>query len=200
MEDEKEIPQEEPPFTPYSEREPRALMEILSRQTGRRTKCTPEVTAEIAYSITIGGLTHNDAATLAGINRGTFYNWMKWGRDENERTEGERDGVMESKLPYFDFFNVINKAQPLRKMALMEQIAQAGKRSWQALAWLLERQYPEEFARKNKPEEDNWRPEVISLIKQGVEFDVIAESIGEEETRALFISAGEEVPEVGESK
>ena len=98
---------------------------------GRKTLCTPELTAEIRDYI-VQGLSNKDACALAGINESTFYLWLN---------EGEK-----GKSPYLEFLESIKSAVPSRKKELLNKIAQAGRDHWQAFAWLLERLHPSEFA------------------------------------------------------
>lgn len=176
---------------------------------GRRTKCTPEVIQEIAVRIARDGCTYTDAAKLSGISVITFHRWMKRGRVEQERLgllgydseDVEFINVVE--LPYLNFFETIDKAIPLRKALLVSRIRDAGAdpRNWTANAWLLERMHPDEFGRKTRLDikQIDWRDEVIELIKQGVEFEIVADKVGENEAKQLFERAGVEVSGNGAS-
>ena len=169
---------------------PTDIMEVITSKKGRRSKCTPELIEEISYHIAVGGLTQKDAAAVVGIDISAVYRYMKRGREEFERINGERTDVLPGELNYYDFYNALTKAIPHRKETLLMRIAAHGERSWQPLAWLLERQYPEDYAKKTKVEISDWRSELINLIKQGVDFDVIAEEFGEEEAKRLYVKAG----------
>ena len=92
------------------------------------------------------GLTYQDAAALAGINRHTLANWRK---------------------TYPDFEDALEQAEAAfveHHIHNIEAAADSGK--WQASAWLLERRHPESFAlraelRLNQveepdSEEDDW--------------------------------------------
>ncbi len=169
---------------------PTDIMEVITSKKGRRSKCTPELIEEISYHIAVGGLTQKDAAAIVGIDISAIYRYMKRGREEFERVDGERTNVLPAELNYYDFYNALTKAIPHRKETLLMRIAAHGERSWQPLAWILERTYPEEYGKRTKVEISDWRSDVIELIKQGVDFDVIAEGIGEEDARRLFAKAG----------
>ena len=173
--------------------QPTDIIEVLTSRKGRRSKCTPEIIQEIGYSVAMG-LSREDAAKLAGINRGSIYNWMSRGRDLFELYDGDRTDVPKKLVNYFDFFNTLEKAVPMRKIELMKTIAAHSLTNWQAGAWLLERQYPDEFARRTKVEITDWRSDLIELIKQGLDFDVISAKIGREKTKELFIKAGMDSP------
>ena len=108
--------------------QPTDIIEVLTSKKGRRSKCTPEIIQEIGYSVVMG-LSHKDAAKLAGINTASIYNWMSRGRELFEQYDGDRTDVPEKEVNYFDFYNTLEKATPLRKIEMMKQIAAHGQRS-----------------------------------------------------------------------
>lgn len=63
--------------------------------------------------------------------------WMARGRKETE-------GI------YFQFVQAIKKARSEAMDRNVEIIQTAAKKTWQAAAWYLERQFPEEFASESK--------------------------------------------------
>jgi hypothetical protein len=76
------------------------------------------------------GLSREDAWTLAGIVKSTFYEWM-------EKS---------------DFSDSIKKAELKGKREHILNIKKAGEQHWTASAWFLERRYYEEFGNKSKLE------------------------------------------------
>ena len=90
---------------------------------GRPTKRTPEITARIVEAISFG-LTDEEAAALVGIDDDTLTQWRK--------------------IP--EFSGALKTAVATRKLARLKRI-EAGAPGWQGVAWALERQYPERFAR-----------------------------------------------------
>lgn len=116
---------------------------------GRKSKYTPEVVKELV-KIIAGGHSHKTACGFVGINRDTFYQWMK---------------------KYSDFSDTIKKAENQAKIGLLEKIKKAGDDHWQAAAWILERRWPDEFAQKQWPGSDeDGKDRVDELAK------IIAES------------------------
>jgi hypothetical protein len=91
------------------------------------------------------GLPRRHAAALAGISYVTLHNWLARGRREAEG-------------PYFEFFAALKKAESEFIARNVKAIEVAGKVSWQARAWLLERMFPEEFS--------SLRQEVAQLKKE----------------------------------
>lgn len=79
------------------------------------------------------GMPYAYAAQSAGITDRTLYAWMARGRKE-------KSGI------YVQFLHAIKKARSdamLRNVAIIQTAAQ---KTWQAAAWWLERQFPDEFA------------------------------------------------------
>jgi len=73
------------------------------------------------------GMNIEDTCVLAGISKETFFTWRKTKSDFSDSTK---------------------KAQAKNKANAVVRIQRAGEKQWQALAWWLERKYPEEFALK----------------------------------------------------
>lgn len=51
---------------------------------GRKTKCTPELTSQIADEVRNTGCSWKDAALAAGVHRNSLLNWRTWGEDGSE--------------------------------------------------------------------------------------------------------------------
>lgn len=99
----------------------------------RPSKLTPE-TGETIRRYLLDGNTVEAAAEAAGISRRTFYDWM-------ERAQAGGEGSK----PYRDFAAEVERARAQAEAQLVETIADA--KSWQAAAWLLERGWPEVWAK-----------------------------------------------------
>lgn len=103
-----------------------------------RSKLTEELCDKICKDIQQGG-TLKYAAMHNGITEQTFYNWMKRGEESKTQTG-----------KFFEFFESVKRAQEDGKTRLISKIEMHGERNWQALAWLLERMYPDEFGRTQR--------------------------------------------------
>ena len=79
------------------------------------------------------GMTNKDTAAYIGISEATFYAWAN-------QPKGDKQ---------VEFSEALKKAEADFKAALRSRIIKASDTSWQAAAWMLERLYPEEYA---KPE------------------------------------------------
>lgn len=117
---------------------------------GRPTLCTPELIKLVAKGIG-DGLSNVDACAMADITQTTFYEWL------------QRSGAGES--PFTEFSEAIKKAQVKAKQEHLKNIKRAGKVTWQASAWTLERKYPEEFGQKVQHQGDAEKPLVIRVIR-----------------------------------
>lgn len=105
-----------------------------------KTKATPK-TIKIILDAIGSGATQRDASALAGISEDTLSLWKK---DDSDFSEQMRQKEIECKMVH------------------VKIVQEAGKKSWQASAWWLERKYPQEFA--NRP-----RIEPVELSKTGYE-------------------------------
>jgi hypothetical protein len=106
--------------------------------------------------------------------------------------------VLPSEAVYLEFFEIVKKAVPYRKLTIIDGIEQAGQdpTRWQALAWLGERLYPEDFGKRTTVKIETWQSEVIGLIKDGtISFKQLVNEVGEHESRKLFERAGARIPE-----
>ena len=86
------------------------------------------------------GATLTEAASVAGVHRATVRAWLLRARQPDAPRE------------LAEFAAAMRDAELARKDLLIDQVAKgmniAGMPDWKASAWLLERLYPEEFARR----------------------------------------------------
>lgn len=95
------------------------------------TKCDADLIAR-AVKLKKGGSNNVDIARAVGIAESTFYRWVSTPSNEKERELSES----------------LKKCEADYKNALQRIIAKAAQeRDWKAAAWLLERKYPDEYAR-----------------------------------------------------
>lgn len=185
---------------------------------GRPSKLTPEVQTQIENLLVIG-CTIDDVCGQVGIDRSTYYNWMKWGE---EAKEGD----------YFDFFDACTRAmakaritavQALRSAMFVTQTVEEstetveetrlrkgkdGKETpykytrtitrtrtvkapadWRAAVEYLKRRDPEHWTDRLKV--DDWRSEAIEEIRTGnIGFEELAEVFDHDLATELFKAAG----------
>lgn len=97
--------------------------------TGRPTKCTPELMAEIEGYILAGNYI-STAVQAAGIQRSTFYNWLKWGEEAAQKGE---ENI------YREFLERTATAFAKAEVALVEMAKDPKNRNWAACITILER-------------------------------------------------------------
>lgn len=95
------------------------------------------------------GHTFTYAATLAGVNRKTFYKWRQQGR------AASKGGI------YSDLNAALEIAEAKFIQTSLARISAHGRISWQAIAWLLERRHPELFGRT-----DRWMNEQLKGLTE----------------------------------
>ena len=114
---------------------------------GRPSKLTAELAQ--AFCDALRRCWHVEtAADLCGIHRATVYDWIKRGKREQEG-------------PHAEFYRQVKKALAETSADCVQEIQAAGKSSWQACAWLLERRYPELWSSvvNDVKELQRWRKE-----------------------------------------
>jgi hypothetical protein len=84
------------------------------------------------------GSTQRDAAVLNGVDEQSFYNWMANGRGGSGRRI-ERVLVAE-----------VDKAWARRKQMRVSRIQAHGEKDWRADAFLLEREFPDEYGPRTR--------------------------------------------------
>lgn len=100
----------------------------------RPTKLTPERQEQIIAMLKAGNYIET-ACAYAGIDPGTFYNWM-------------RRGESASSGRFFQFFNAVQKARAEAEARNVQVIQKASLDTWQASAWWLERSFPDRWGRR----------------------------------------------------
>lgn len=99
-----------------------------------RPKCTKETIAK-AVKLRKAGVNNKDIAAAVGVCEQTFSKWINHPKTDNQRELGE----------------ALKRTEADYKAALLSIIYNdAVKKDWKAAAWLLERKYPQEFARQER--------------------------------------------------
>ncbi len=111
---------------------------------GRKTLLYSESKDRLLDAIT-KGLTINDACEYAGISEQTYYNWLN---KEVSSIKNEED-----KKKYLEFLESLKKAQSECQMYCLDFIMK--DKSWQSKAWVLERRFPDRWAKKDMTINEN---------------------------------------------
>lgn len=135
----------------------------MPKKSGRPTKLTKELQAEIVKYLKVGNYVEV-AASIVGIHKDSLYEWLKRGaREKARRKKGEKPNYAESK--YVSFSDAVKSAQGKAEAINLGFIhAAARKGQWQAAAWHLERMFPAKWGRR-----DNLKLEIKGEIEKFVE-------------------------------
>lgn len=119
-------------------------------------KYSEEIIKEIITLIE-SGATNKEAAILASVSEETFYKWKR-----SKLADGAPNPEYHPEFP-----ELLKKASIKRKVAMVNRILSAAKKSWQAAAWYLERKYNSEYGRREKHEiEINPQEEMKKIDKR----------------------------------
>lgn len=121
---------------------------------GRPTKLTPEL-AKKAEQLLAAGNYVTTVCDYLGIDRSTWYKWLEQGKNANR-------GL------YFDFFNTVKKAEAESEVRAVTGILKAGGSQWQALAWFLERKFPDRWKRDRGAPDEDGEPSGISSLAEAL--------------------------------
>ena len=111
---------------------------------GRKTLLYSEAKDRLLLAIT-KGLTILDACEYVGISEQTYYNWLN---KDVKSIANEED-----KKKYLEFLESLKKAQSECQMYCLDFIMK--DKSWQSKAWVLERRFPDRWAKKDMTINEN---------------------------------------------
>lgn len=131
----------------------------IYKTPGRKSKLTPELINEME-DLVKQGYTFRDCCAVLDINESTFYSWINKANELQE--DGNKLAVSEKSL-YLELTKSLKRADTERKNALKQKIERHGNKQWQALAWILERSYPQEFG-KVEQEQQQQEPIEVRLV------------------------------------
>lgn len=110
----------------------------MANKSGRPPGVTKEKTVAVCKSIASGSFIET-AVVAAGVPKSTFYRWLRHAREDEEA--GKRIS------PYLTFSRNVQRALAKTEMVYLEIIKDAAKVHWPAAAWMLERRFPERWAK-----------------------------------------------------
>jgi transposase-like protein len=115
---------------------------------GRPTKLTDDIQKRIVDAIMRGAYIET-AAQANGINKSTFYDWLKTGRRLLDLVEKGETISGKKNLALMEFSNAVEKAIGASELKDVGVIDTAGNNGvWQAAAWRLERKHHVRWGRK----------------------------------------------------
>ena len=112
------------------------------KPNGRPPKLTDAVTREVATLVQAGNYMET-AAACVGVPPQTMREWLRKGRDQKR-------GL------YSRFHSALKEAEARAEATSVARIRAHGEKSWQALAWYLERKHHTRWGRSagHEPKED----------------------------------------------
>ena len=111
---------------------------------GRKIKLEDDIQQRLILAIE-RGLTIADACEYSGISEKTYYNWLN-----KDTTQIKND---EERKKFVQFLQDIKKAQSECQMYCLDFIMK--DKSWQSKAWVLERRFPDRWAKKDMTINEN---------------------------------------------
>lgn len=105
---------------------------------GRPTKLTPGVQRQMCRDVEAGNFLEI-AAELSGVGRSTVFHWIALADGGDPQ--------------YLDFRDAVKGARAKAEARAVAAIQKAGRRTWQANAWFLERSFPERWRRRDARED-----------------------------------------------
>lgn len=126
---------------------PKTKKKRKPRRVGRPTKLTAAIQKTICEKLGEGAYIET-AAAYAGVAKPSLYAWMKRGVRVLQAIE-KGEEISNEDYAYAQFMNAVEKADAAGELGHFKNIATAGKESWQASAWILERKNQKRYGRKD---------------------------------------------------
>lgn len=120
----------------------------IYKTPGRKSKLTYELINELE-TLVKEGYTNQDCCAVLDISEASFYGWIN--RAEEVSNDEEELAKSENQI-YLELVKTLKRADTQRKNDLKAKIERHGNKSWQALAWILERTYANEFGKQDNIE------------------------------------------------
>lgn len=123
---------------------------------GRPLELTPETIKQVAAALP-RALYAETVAGLIGVHRYTLSRWLKMGSKEQRRRDAGKDPDPKLDL-HCELSATVKRVMAESETDFLSVIQAAGADAWQALAWVLERRFPDRWATN--------RGELRALAKQ----------------------------------
>lgn len=120
---------------------------------GRPTRFTPEVRERLLQAVR-AGVYMASAAAYAGVHIDTLDDWLRHGRTD-------RDAGCESDFAAFS--EGMERAAVLVEIGALANITAAAANDWRAAAWLVERRYPERYAKRDHREHETHPTRAVAV-------------------------------------
>lgn len=134
------------------------------RPYGRKHGITPE-RVKVLVKACGAGVPRGHAAALAKISIKSFSNWLTWGEEAWNASDEGRLPIPEDRKLHVQLFLELKLELADTMQTALTNIGKAGKKHWQASAWLLTRLAPDKFA-DNRREMADMRKELKGIIAE----------------------------------
>jgi len=118
------------------------------KNQGRPSKLTPELQGEMIVLLKSGNFIETVCKTV-GINKSTYYDWMK---------KGEKSNQSHNKCKIFK--EAVEKAMAWSEAKDVAIITKHSEENWRAAAWKLSRKHPDKWGKKKYEDFD---PDIYEL-------------------------------------
>lgn len=87
-------------------------------------------------------------AKAIGVSEVTWYNWKNKGKAVQDKLkQNEYYEPTEREQLYLDFYESVRKSSAIGEVKALDNIRRLGKKDWRAIAWYLERRFPNQWAK-----------------------------------------------------
>jgi hypothetical protein len=144
-------------------RKRRKKIDKRTTNSGRKLLLNKEMIEEICKYVS-NGLSFKDSVALVNISEAVFYKWQQYGKTEIEN-RSKTNIIDGTKSIFIELIESIKKARIKFKAYHLSKIRKAADKQWQASAWSLERQFPDEFGKHEKIEFINKLDEFVNAFR-----------------------------------
>jgi hypothetical protein len=132
---------------------------------GQPTKLCPDKAAKLVLLLRVGNYAESACAS-AGVAKSTYYNWKRTGARERDARENPKYKPKAALDPFVDFIAEVEQAEATFECGAIAKIRMASGEHWTAMAWLLERKFPQRWGRRDRsavPAIEDGSPPAITL-------------------------------------
>lgn len=105
---------------------------------------------EEARELLADGMAQQQVFGALGVSESAWYEWQRKGRALLDAgLDSEADECTENERLYMEFAAAVEKGRAKAVQTHIANVVKAAEHSWTASAWWLERNYPQQYARRN---------------------------------------------------
>jgi len=116
----------------------------------RRTALTPEL-IDWAADALVKGYHQTQVYQALGISETAWHTWVRKGRELLDAgLDSFDESLSDNERLYMRFAAAVETSRAIGVARLVDIIAEAAHKQWQAAAWLLERGYPHQYSKRER--------------------------------------------------